>query len=148
MMIRPMFIMPCLVLGLALLQLFLYCLMHQLDFLNEVHGFVYVTLSIHDNIFPESNIQRSLRQISKTSFEQQSLCRRMHGMVVGMLYIMLIPNFRMSTAISPKQMYHCYVHHLCLSISLWMKSSAFLQLGVHQFLQTCPKLSKKPGVPI
>lgn len=42
-----MLIMPCLVLGLSLFQLFLNHLMHQLNFLNELLGLINATMTIY-----------------------------------------------------------------------------------------------------
>jgi len=51
-----MLIMPCLVVGLALFQLFLNHLMHKLNLFNESLGLVNVTMIINNNIFPKDKI--------------------------------------------------------------------------------------------
>jgi hypothetical protein len=54
--INMMFVMPCLVLGLALFQLFLYHLMHQLNLFNELLCSINVILTINRNIFPKDKM--------------------------------------------------------------------------------------------
>jgi hypothetical protein len=54
--INTMLVMFCLVLGLALFQLFLYHLMHQLNLFNELLCSINVILTINSNIFPKDKI--------------------------------------------------------------------------------------------
>ena len=53
-----MLIMPSLVLGLALFQLLLYCLVDLLDLFNEPSCSVHVTVSINQGIFTKDKIQQ------------------------------------------------------------------------------------------
>jgi hypothetical protein len=55
-MINTMLVMSCLVLGLTLLQLFLYHLMYQLNLFNEIFYPINVILTINSNIFPKYKI--------------------------------------------------------------------------------------------
>ena len=137
-MLHPMLVMPCLVFGLALFQLFLYCLVDLLDLLNEPSCFIHIIVSINHGIFTKDKIQRRPWYETKTGFKRRSLCRRVFCYVVSMLHItqMFIPKLRMFAAISFEQLDHFHVDYLCLAISLWMKSCAFLEFGVHQFPQT------------
>lgn len=54
--IHMMLIMSCIVLRLTLFQLFLNCLMQELNLFNEYFGLIYVTMSINRNIFPKDKI--------------------------------------------------------------------------------------------
>jgi hypothetical protein len=54
--INTMLFMSCLVLGLALFQLFLYHLMHQLNLFNEHLCFINVIMTINRNILPKHKI--------------------------------------------------------------------------------------------
>jgi len=149
-MLHPMLVMPCLVFGLALFQLFLYCLVNLLDLFNELGCLVHITVSINYYVFTKDKIQGRPWCETKTGLKRRSLCRRMFCSVVSMLYItqMFNPEFGMLSTIASEQLDHCPVDHFCLAICLWMKGCAFLQFGVHQFSQTRPKLPNKLGVSI
>ena len=54
--INMMLFMSCLVLILALLQLFLYHLMHRLNLFNELLCPINVILTINSNVFPKDKI--------------------------------------------------------------------------------------------
>ena len=137
-MLNPMLVMSCLVFGLALFQLFLYCLMDLLDFFNESSCIVHITVSLSYCVLTKDKIQGRPWRETKTSLERRYLCGRMFGLVVSMLHItqMFIPKLRMIATISPEQLDHCTVEYFCLVIGLWMEICAFLQFGVHHFAQT------------
>jgi len=101
-MLHPMLIMPSLVLGLALFQLFLYYLMNLLDLFNEPSCLVHITVSTNHGIFSKDKIQRTPWCDTKASLKRRSLCRRVFGSVVSMLHItqVFIPKLRMFAAIT------------------------------------------------
>ena len=133
-MLNSMLVMPCLVLGLASFQLFLYCLVNFLDLFNELGCFVHIIVSINCYVFTEDKIQGILWYKTKTTLKRRNLSSRVLGMVVSMLNItqMLIPKLGMFVAITSEQLDHCPIDHLCLTICLWMKCCALLQPGVYQ----------------
>ena len=149
-MLHLMLVMPFLVFGLALFQLFLYWLVDLLDLFNEPSCPVHIVVFLNYCVLTKYKFQGRTWCETKTGLQRRSLCRRMFGSVVSMLHItqMFIQKLRMLAAISPEQLDHCLVDYFCLAIVLWMESCAFLQFGVHQCPQTWPKLSHKSGVSI
>ena len=149
-MLHLMLVMPCLVFGLALFQLFLHFLVNLLDLFNELGCLVHITMSINCYVFTKDKIQGRPWCETKAGLKRRSLCRRMFCSVVSMLHItqMFIPKFGMLAAIGSEQLDHYLVDYFCLAICLWMKGCSFLQFGVHQSPQTRPKLPSKSGVSI
>ena len=68
-MLHPMLIMPSLVFGLDLFQLFLYCLVNLLDLFNEPSCLVHIVVSIIYGTLPKTKSKGDLgvkpKQVSK-----------------------------------------------------------------------------------
>ena len=82
-----MLIMPSLVLGLALFQLFLYCLVDLLDLFNEPSCLVHIILSTNHGIVTKDKIQRRPRYETKEGLKRRSLRRGVLGSIKSMLHI-------------------------------------------------------------
>ena len=72
-MLHLILIMPSVVLGLALFQLFLYCLVDLLDLFNEPSFLVHIIVSINHGIFTKDKIQRRPRCEAK-KVSKEDLC--------------------------------------------------------------------------
>ena len=132
-----MLVIPCLVFGLPLFQLFLYCLVNLLDLFNELGFLVHIIVSINCYVFTNDKIQERPWCETKKDLKRRSLCKRMFCSVVSMLHItqMFIPKFGMLVAIASEKLDHYPNDHFYLAIYLWMKGCTLLQLSAHHVPQ-------------